>query len=225
MRIGNGRSAMVIASTELRSSCDRSSRLPYGDNGEPVSRWDRRGSPAKLLLATAPIEPECPALPNGLVAEIDECTGDLTSRQVRLLEYWNRIRGGRAMPARRDLDPAEVHTLLPNLVLIDVAEGGTDFRFRLMGTAVAAQCSRDHTSKLFSELEGYGPRGYGWSNHLKVVTRQRPRIGHLPYTGPNTSIVAHHNLSLPLSSDGRRVDIILCISEFEQRVCGSTRLL
>jgi hypothetical protein len=29
------------------------------------------------------------------------------------------------------------------------------------------------------------PRGYGWSNHMKVVTRQRPRIGHLPYTGPN----------------------------------------
>jgi hypothetical protein len=188
-----------------------------------VGEDHRLGLPAKLLVATAPVEPECPALPSGLVAEIDDVTGALRPRQVRLLEYWNRIRRGRAMPARRDLDPAEVLTLLPNLVLIDVAEGGTDFRFRLMGTAVAAQCSRDHTSKLFSELEGYGPRGYGWSNHLKVVTRQRPRIGHLPYTGPNASIVAHHNLSLPLSSDGRRVDMILCISEFER--CGGTEVM
>jgi hypothetical protein len=214
---------MVIPSNELRSGGNRSSRLLYRDNREPVSRWNRLGSPAKLLVATAPVEPECPALPSGLVAEIDDVTGALTPRQVRLLEYWNRIRRGRAMPARRDLDPAEVLTLLPNLVLIDVAEGSTDFRFRLMGTAVAAQCSRDHTSKLFSELEGYGPRGYGWSNHLKVVTRQRPRIGHLPYTGPNASIVAHHNLSLPLSSDGRRVDMILCVSEFER--CGGTEVM
>jgi hypothetical protein len=207
---------MVIPPNELRSGGNRSSRLLYGGNRGSVSRWDRLGSPAKLLVAAAPVEPECPALPSGLVAEIDDVTSPLTPRQVQLLGYWNRIRGGRSMPARRDLDPAEVHTLLPNLVLIDVAEGVTDFRFRLMGTAVAAQCSRDHTSKLFSDLEGYGPRGYGWSNHQKVVTRQRPRIGHLPYTGPNTSIVAHHNLSLPLSSDGRRVDMILCISEFER---------
>jgi hypothetical protein len=171
------------------------------------------------------VEPECPTLPSGLVAEIDDVIGDLTPRQIRLLKYWNGLRGGRAMPARRDFDPAEVSTLLPKLVLIDVAEGSTDFRFRLMGTAVAAQCSRDHTGKRFSELEGYGPRGYGWSNHLKVVTRQRPRIGYLPYTGPNASIVAHHNLSLPLSSDGRHVDIILCISEFERHVGDGTELM
>jgi hypothetical protein len=211
---------MAIPPNELRSGGNWLSRLLYTDNRDPVSRWDRLGSPAKMLVATAPVEPECPALPSGLVAEIDDVTGALRPRQVRLLEYWNRIRRGQAMPARRDFDPAEVLTLLPNLVLIDVAEGSTDFRFRLMGTAIAAQSSRDYTSKLFSELEGYGPRGYCWNNHLKVVTRQRPRIGHLPYTGPNASIVAHHNLSLPLSSDGRRVDMILCISEFER--CGGT---
>jgi hypothetical protein len=213
---------MAIPPNELRSGGNRSSRLLYTDNRDSVSRWDRLGSPAKLLVATAPVEPECPALPSGLVAEIDDVTGALRPRQVRLLEYWNRLRGGRAMPARCDFDPAEVPTLLPKLVLIDVAEGSTDFRFRLIGTAITAQSSRDYTGQRFSELEGFGPRGYGWSNHLKVVTRRRPRIGHLPYTGPNTSIVAHHNLSLPLSSDGRHVDMILCISEFEQ--CGGTEV-
>src|SRR5688500_13935566 len=101
---------------------------------------------------SAHLEPECSLLPDGLLAEIDDFAGVLTTRQTRLLAYWNKRRGNRSMPARRDLDPAQIRSLLPNLVLIDVAAGCTDFRFRLLGTAVAAQCVRDHTGKRFSEL-------------------------------------------------------------------------
>jgi hypothetical protein len=171
------------------------------------------------------LDPECPRLPNSLVAEIDEFADALTDRQTRLLAYWHERRGNRDMPSRRDLDPADIRSLLPNLVLIDVAEGCTDFRFRLIGTSVAGNCSRDHTGKRFSELDGYGSRGYGWNNSLNAATRRRPRIGHLPYTGPLRSITAHHNLTLPLSSDGWNVDMILCVSEFERQITGGTELV
>src|SRR5258706_15696691 len=48
--------------------------------------------------------------------------------------YWADKRGGRPMPSRQDIDPKEIKSLLPQVMLVDVLEGGGDFRYRLLGS-------------------------------------------------------------------------------------------
>lgn len=57
-----------------------------------------------------------------------------------LLDWWQRCRGARPMPTRAELDPIDLKSILPNLVLIEVkpgdAPGQHGFVFRLVGTEV-----------------------------------------------------------------------------------------
>lgn len=74
-----------------------------------------------------------------------------------LLDYWNRKRAGRIGPRRADLDPAAIKAHLPHLVIVDVIDGGKDFRFRLVGTRVVEGLGHDNTGKRFSEAFGDQP--------------------------------------------------------------------
>ncbi|MDP6690000.1 MAG: PAS domain-containing protein [Alphaproteobacteria bacterium] len=60
------------------------------------------------------------------------------------LDYWQRLRGERNMPARKDLNPADIPRLLPKLMLADVSDPEADskdphIRFRLVGTEVVGR--------------------------------------------------------------------------------------
>jgi hypothetical protein len=75
-----------------------------------------------------------------------------------LLDYWNRLRGARAMPARAELDPREIRRSLRYVHIYDVVEGGDDFRARLVGTSVFPGLDEDQTGKLVSEHPDPGIR-------------------------------------------------------------------
>ncbi|HVJ41102.1 MAG TPA: PAS domain-containing protein [Dongiaceae bacterium] len=51
------------------------------------------------------------------------------------LRYWKSL-GGNRLPSRRDIDPVDIPELLQNVMLLDVLDGGADFRYRLAGTAI-----------------------------------------------------------------------------------------
>ncbi len=73
-------------------------------------------------------------------------------RFVELKAYWDRKRGGRAMPMRADIDPLDLRGHLGSLVLIDVLPGLADFRMRLIGSKIVEAYGRDSTGKLLSAL-------------------------------------------------------------------------
>ncbi|MGO8915110.1 MAG: PAS domain-containing protein, partial [Stellaceae bacterium] len=52
-----------------------------------------------------------------------------------VLEYWERKRGARPMPARHDIEPLELKPYLRHLFLIEVMPGA-DFRYRLLGSEI-----------------------------------------------------------------------------------------
>jgi len=68
------------------------------------------------------------------------------------LAYWQRIRGGRLMPSRADLDPLHIPQLLPHVMLIDVLREPLDFRFRLLGSMIDRIVARDYRGLRFSEV-------------------------------------------------------------------------
>jgi hypothetical protein len=129
-------------------------------------------------------------------------------------DYWRSKLRERLMPSRRDLDPCEIPQLLPYLILVDVFSDPPDFRYRLIGTQIVAQSRRDFTGKRFSELDHAGPCSTVWTDRMQVVETRRPVLTAPPYSGPKAGISAVSGIHLPLSSDGKNVDMILTAVSF-----------
>jgi hypothetical protein len=55
------------------------------------------------------------------------------------------------LPHRRRVDPAAMRPALGYVMLLDVLDGGRDFRFRLYGSIIARVSHLDMTSRLMSE--------------------------------------------------------------------------
>lgn len=81
-----------------------------------------------------------------------------------LLNYWTVARGSAAMPPIGAIDPLGLKPVLGNVIVLDVLEGGADFRFRLFGTEVAEAARYDWTGSTVDEmrriLKGPGPAFY-----------------------------------------------------------------
>ena len=73
------------------------------------------------------------SIPPGISIERDPASPDHAVLRA-IKAYWDEKRGQRRMPARADIQPAEIKSLLPQVLLVDVLPGGDDFRYRLLGT-------------------------------------------------------------------------------------------
>lgn len=126
-----------------------------------------------------------------------------------LFGYWREKRGDRAMPARADLDPLEIPTLLPIVGLVDVLDGGARFRYRLVGTEIVEVDGHDPTGRFLDEA----PPDSGYADYLiglfREVTRERrPLYGESDFRGQGRIERRVRRLLMPLSCDGRSVDMI-----------------
>lgn len=76
----------------------------------------------------------------------------------RFVEYWRGKRGAARFPARAALDPVEFHYVLGDVVLIEAgravpeSEFPWNFRYRLVGSNIAARDGYDLTRKMLDDL-------------------------------------------------------------------------
>ena len=131
------------------------------------------------------------------------------------LDYWDSKRAGRHMPARRDIDPTEMAHLLPHVVLIDVHREPLDFRYRLVGTAVAIRLGHDYTGERFSALPHQAHGTPVWKTAVRILEERRPIVSHVAYVGTNRWVSNYRDLSMPLSEDDRTVNMIFGVIQFE----------
>lgn len=82
-----------------------------------------------------------------LEPDVADCETFLT-----LIAYWNAKRGERKLPSRADIDPSDLRSILPSLIIFDCLAGFADFRYRLMGTGVVDAAGRDNTGKTVREV-------------------------------------------------------------------------
>jgi hypothetical protein len=129
-------------------------------------------------------------------------------RLYQLYRYWKAKCAGRAMPARRDIDPLEMKWLLGNLSLIDVRQDQPDFRFRLAGSNVVALFGKELTGRAVTEARYCGKRPPLAQQCGDVATSQVPSFLVMVLGVDHRRIIYRH-LVLPLSSDGRNVDLLL----------------
>jgi hypothetical protein len=131
------------------------------------------------------------------------------SHHLDLYGYWLAKRGARAMPARSDIDPGDVPALLAHLIIIDRVDD--QFRYRLVGTAVAEQFGHDLTGRYVGFY--VSPAKYIdalRAIYQRVFTTSRPIFGMGEY---KTKWETHYHASqliLPLSDDGTNANMAIC---------------
>lgn len=136
-----------------------------------------------------------------------------------LRSYWDEKRGSRAMPSRSNIRPSEMKEHLRWILLLDVLDDGEDFRFRTVGTRVSEYFLMDATGKTVREaLARYGEDVVGpvLGTHRKVA---REAVALRVYGGAGLfgrAFLDFDSLFLPLSADGKAVNMILAGFTFDQ---------
>ena len=125
---------------------------------------------------------------------------------LRLDDYWHSVRQGRAMPARRDIDPTGMRRLLPNVFLLDVID--RRFRWRLAGTRIGDLEHGEHTGKWLDDTIRHAQDPF--LSFCRLTVEQRRPTCHAALRadldGSNRPLV---RTLLPLSEDGVTVAMLL----------------
>jgi hypothetical protein len=127
-------------------------------------------------------------------------------------DYWTKKCGARLMPGRDDVRPSEIKKLLPHILLADAIDGGTDFRYRLVGTQIAPFFPANPSGQLMSDaLAPFGDATTQATitSYRGVLARRVP----MRLTGAGSIYgqePKHFDAYLaPLSSDGETANMIL----------------
>ena len=143
---------------------------------------------------------------------------NLASPEQRdLLAYWQSKRQGRLAPARAEINPKEIPSLLRNLHLYEVKEDGQVFRLRLVGTELVAAVGADPTGKVITR-ETREPAYFErvFSCLQEGLAHRRPiRQTAVRTLAPRRDYTSAESLILPLSDDGRTVNMILVSTLFK----------
>jgi hypothetical protein len=145
--------------------------------------------------------------PDSTITEAGFIDAPRDAQLKALYEYWDTVRGGRAMPARADIDPGKIPTLLPHIIMYTAA---ADYRIRLVGEEIVRFTGRNATGHQAAST--MSPRSAEMMIKIldAVATERMPkfRAGKTHWQSDKT----YHDFEacfLPLSADGETVDIIL----------------
>jgi len=132
------------------------------------------------------------------------------------LDYWERLRGTRRMPAKADIDPVAIRHFLPNVMLIDVLRDPLDFSCRLIGGEIERVTRSGQRGRRFSQSRN-AYRGSGtWSDYEQTVLSRRPFAGAMAYSSPDATVRALRHGLMPLSTDGANVNMIFAVVAIER---------
>jgi hypothetical protein len=120
-----------------------------------------------------------------------------------LLNYWNGLKRGAAIPRFAGIDPLDMRPVLGYVMLLEPVEGDRDFRFRVFGSAIARVSEFELTGRLASELVA-SPAvvEFGLASY-RAAFRNRAPLYTVRFTSHAHYTAAWHRLTLPLvDNDG-----------------------
>ena len=130
-----------------------------------------------------------------------------------LYDYWDALRGGRALPRRADFDPFKLPRLLPFLIVNAVERGpGGKLRFRIRLEGEGVVQARGHTAKgRYLDEPGVVVLGSGvMEAYRRMVEDRRPWYTEGSFRPDAFRSGSLHRLALPFAGDDpERVDFIV----------------
>jgi hypothetical protein len=134
-------------------------------------------------------------------------------------EYWQAKRAARRMPARADIDPAEIKPFLPYMIIVDVVydpQSRPDFVYRLVGTREVEIRGNDPTGRRVADAF-HGPSAENAVGcYVQVVENKAPLLDDEYFVRDGDRYADEANLFLPLSNDGERVNMVLVFTAYRR---------
>lgn len=140
------------------------------------------------------------AAPPGVIAEF--------------LDYWEAKRGGRSLPARRDLDPVDIPRLLPFVTLADIEPEPFRVRYRLAGTMVVETTGMEITGRYLDELAPPHVLASYHAIYRRCCEHFAPSYASVDWEFTADRRGSYEIGAFPLSSDGARVDMVLTVEDY-----------
>ncbi len=125
--------------------------------------------------------------------------------------YWaGKCAGGR-LPGREQIKPHELKAWLPHILLVDAQAGYADFRYRLVGSAIAQDFREPPTGRLMSDvLAPFGADSV--AETLRIYRRVAQDAAPLRIKGSgdwfSQGAKTFEAILAPLADDGARVNMI-----------------
>lgn len=131
---------------------------------------------------------------------------------AQAFDYWRSKCGARSMPRRRDIDPAEIPQLLPNMQITERI--GTRIRYRLAGTAIVEAYGGELRGKFFDEVLSGERLRFVEANYRLMCSEKRPILVSGSYFSKRDVPLVCNRLVMPLSEDGANVNQSLTAMTF-----------
>lgn len=129
-------------------------------------------------------------------------------------EYWSSKITDAGLPGRSDIEPTEIPSLLPHIILMDVRYEPRDYRYRLIGTLVTKHLSRDWTGTWMSDIEFQKAPSQIWTNCDTAVDTRTAIISNTPYVGPYQEFMKAEDVILPLIDEQGQVNMLLVFVDY-----------
>jgi hypothetical protein len=144
------------------------------------------------------------------------CPDDLRQPSTRdAYAAWLGARGERRMPSRADMSPRVMRKFLNYVALVELVDGGRDFRFRVVGDGIATKQKLPLIGKTLAEVDRMVPDFGTFLRNL--YSRTIEQRGALAYRGTYVRTADRHPFTyeaviLPLGDDGETPDHVLVVS-------------
>lgn len=126
---------------------------------------------------------------------------------LRLLAYWERLRGGRAMPTEQDIDPDDIADLWDECFLIHTQDlNKPDYGYTYLGDRIRAAYDGGLSEKdpvlLLSPNAAHMSESY-----QKVLASGKPLIDEGEFTNIRGQVIKYRQCMLPLG-EGSKIQAI-----------------
>ncbi len=142
-----------------------------------------------------------------------------TGRLNSILNYWERQKGDQFAPAwGRDFRLEDIGwDLIPNMAVVDIIDGGNDYKYRFWGTNNVKCKGFEMTGKFLSESPLKVSIPIGREQFGRTILHREPLA--FLYVGEYLKHVPTGQIScrFPLSSDGEAVDKIVTYYDFDSK--------
>lgn len=153
--------------------------------------------------------------------ELDLTSGlDLYPDLKDVYGYWKSLAKDRWAPLKSDLDPVDIPSILPRVMLCDVfyRDDGSEidsFRYRLSGTGICNIHGFDLTAIQPRDLSPPEYAALIQSHYEEAVAKRKP-IAHIIILEYLDKARSYARIILPLSRDGDRVDVLMTVDSEKQ---------
>lgn len=132
----------------------------------------------------------------------------------RVFDTWRAIKTGNRLPRLADWKPIGLADLLPYMAMVDVLDGGYDYRYRMLG-AIDIEARRDNpTGKTVREVHSGEILDFVLENYALASTSRWGIIDFSIDIPANPRFIELESLFLPFADDGVQVTQILVYAHY-----------